>query len=192
MKGSAIPEVVALHARELGELWTLRRAALESADFWARDLLELERRIAGHWDALLVAGAENIDILRHLLVETDAATALAVGLALARLGGPNSEAALLEALASLEGEALERFADGLGHADIAPIRAALESIVESAEPARAALAAGILAHCLGKAPARLRALAEDPEMEIRLAAWRAVAYSSESTPSAEWDEGRDP
>ena len=179
MQGKVIPEVLALHVRELASLWKRSLEAIRAADHRASDLAPLEARVAGHWDALLVAGESAALTLRDLLAEGDADMALAIGLTLSRLGGSPTQGVLLKAMSSLEGEALAAFAAGLGHGDLEPIRAALVSIAQSAPPARAVQAAGALATHGPAAPARLRELVENADPAVRLAAWRAVAYSGE-------------
>lgn len=172
-------DILEEHFEELEFLWTQRRDALHSADFTPRDLAELDQRIEAHVAGLLVGGEATVAVARELLTADDPMMVFAAAYTLLRFHTEEAAQPLLAALSPAEPPQREGLREALCHGPIGMVEGPLRRALDDGPPAVAAVAAEALAfhRRLDRAPARLKALREDPDPAVRRAAWRVAAMA---------------
>lgn len=179
-----LADLLAEHFEEFAFLWGQRRTALHSPLYTARELTDLETRIEGHVDALVVAGERTPDLLAAGLGEEEPGAVFLAAYPLLRLGRADTTERVFQTFALAENPQREGLVEALCHA--APAAAASRLALALAIPGPlASAAARVLAF---RSPADLTAqqlasLVRAAELETRVAAWRTVALSGQPLPT---------
>jgi uncharacterized protein (TIGR02270 family) len=172
-----IPELLIVHAEELGFLWERRRRSINSPMTTVRDLSELSERIEAHTQGLLIAGDSLPDHLAAGLSATERDQVFASAYPLLRTGDSKIAQCVATAFGEAMAERLAGLRDALSLAGIAHIKPAMRHLLETGDAAHAAAAAAVLVSHkhLDPVPARLAALAADADPEVATLAWQVVA-----------------
>lgn len=175
-----IADLLPRHAEDLAFLWGQRREALGSRRHTLREFAELNERIEGHVQGLLVAPAEAlVDLLAPQLQSSDRDEAFAAGYALLRRLEPAPTQHVLIAFSRAAGPVLAGLRDAFSAAPSGLFAGEMRSALDKAPPLVAASAAVVLANhrVLDGASPRLARLLEDDDAEVCALAWRAAGLA---------------
>lgn len=172
--GQWIPDILEEHVEELTWLWPARQAALRSPEEDLTTLRRIERRIAAHMDALVLAGDKSVPLLVSVLPE-DEGTALAATVTLLELGSGRGHNAVLAALQAADGEVLQGIRMGLCLGRIEAIGEQLRGAAGVETPAGAVAAQALAWHGDRAAADWAAALIANSDPSRQIAGWHIVA-----------------
>jgi uncharacterized protein (TIGR02270 family) len=172
--GQWMPDILEEHVEELTWLWPARQAALRSPEDTLTTLGRIERRIAAHTDALVLAG-ENAEPLMVSVLAEDEGTALAATVTLLEIGSPGGHQAVVAALEAAEGDVLEGIRGGLCLGPIEVIADQLRAAAGVETPAGAVAAEALARHGDRAAADWAAALIANPDPSRQIAGWHVVA-----------------
>jgi uncharacterized protein (TIGR02270 family) len=185
-----IPQILEEHFEELAFLLHLRAHQIGSGKMLFRQFIDLDDRIQGHIDGLLVSPDGTRALAEPALAGDDPLNARAAAYILLALGpGPTVE----KILAQLANPALTpAVVDAMLLRRAADAQAGLKKIAASPEsPLMAAMAMTILAEHFPRDvnTGELSKLLAHAEAHVRAAAWRAAARLPEPRPAAQYRTG---
>jgi len=172
-----IEDILEEHVETVQFLWGRRCAELRGPEMAAPTFADLEEQIAGHADALVLAGSDAIPMLKGRLAGEEAPASLASGYALLCMGDAGTARLVLEAFREASGPCLEGLCRALSYGSIDHVAAELREIADSGPVLQASAAAEALAfHGEGDVTTRRigEFLASD-HVTVRKSAWRIVA-----------------
>jgi uncharacterized protein (TIGR02270 family) len=177
-RATFIVDVFDEHVDELGFLFGQWRAALRSPEYTLRAVGHLEERIRGHLQGTQVPGEAARPRLFASLEGDDADLIFSAAYSLLHSKSPDATEKVLEAFATLEGDAFQALTVAMAYGPLPP--GALERLraMLSARPAtRAMAAAEVLAFHRGLQLTgdQLRYFLEDEDVAVRLLGWRMSA-----------------
>jgi len=172
-----IPELLVIHAEELGYLWGRRRRSLSSPTLTLRDLADLNERIEAHTQGLLVARDALREHLGPALAGSERDEVFASAYPLLRTSDPKLARLVVTAFGEAAAMRLAGLRDALCMAGIALTEPAMRQFLEHGDAPHAAAASAVLASHkrLESTPARLATLAGDADPEVATVAWHVVA-----------------
>lgn len=146
-RATYIRDLLEEHFEELEFLLGQRRTALRSPDWTPRTLADLDERIEGHVQGLLVAEDAVAPLLAGRLAEDDPSIVRAAAYALLYSGAPAAGELVVDALVKATAEKLETLRDALCWGPIEGIAKRLEEAARTAPaPIAAAAVEALAAH----------------------------------------------
>jgi HEAT repeat protein len=178
------------HLEEIQSLWPLRRAALRSPEWTLASLADLDERLEGHVQGMVVGGEAAVSLLRREIEQDDPDQVFAAGLALLHLGNPELVDVVLQALERAQGRRRAAIAEALAHGPEVPVGRLSEMVRSGPVPLAAAAAEALATHGeLGALLERLPELLADGDADVRRQAWRLAAIA-DARPAASRRAGR--
>ncbi len=176
-KLTVIADILEEHFEELELLWARRQVTLRSPDCTMGALLDLEERIEGHVEGLLVGGDATAGLVAPGLTGEEPALAFAVAYTLLRMGGPGRVGRVVAAFDAARPGPLEGIRQAMSHGPAASLLPGLRQALATGPALLAASAAEVLAF---QAPGevedgRLDALLHDKSPAVRQIAWQVAA-----------------
>ena len=174
-QGAWMMDILEEHLEELAWLWPLRQTMLASGEHDLVALGRVERRIAAHADALVLAGEIAMPLLEQA-IEGDEGSAAAAAHVLLSMRRPDASELVLKALPAAAGPARTGLRVGMraGPKDI--LTEELTRLAREAAPAIAVIAADVLAFrgAPPPSPERIVDFIQDQDPEVRCTGWRLV------------------